>query len=555
MGCHAGTRPRVDLVLIEDLITALRDPRAYAHPVREVGFLQTHISVLFFAGDRVYKLKKPVDLGFVDFSTLERRRHFCQEEVRLNRRMAPDVYRGVVSIHRQADGRLKIGGDGVLLEYAVEMERLPAEQMLDVLLEQGRIDSALIRNLVELLADFHRRADTGADVDGYGTPQAVRALVLGNLREMDPGDSGCMSPVLRAFLIERCGQFVREHVALMERRVVEGRVRDGHGDLHAGNICVTDAGLVAYDCLEFSAALRCSDVACDLAFLAMDLDRRGYRGFGRDLVRRYADLAGDPELRSLMDFYKTHRALVRAKVAALEVADLGRSEDERTGSRLRAMGYAHLAASYQLPPVVLLTCGLPASGKSWLARELARPFEAVILRSDVLRKRDAGLAPTDRVTGAAAHVLYAAGRTRHVYAELRRETLSQLQRGRSVVVDATFSSAAQRAAFLDGLDGPTALVHISCEEAEVKRRMELRAHDRAEVSDADWAVYLAARDRFEAPGLAEAYPLVQYRSGEEALDCVSRVIDSLVTFQEGGHEGDGQGTDRTHTVGSRCSKE
>jgi len=525
-----------------DLLAALRRPEAYpVRPTAPVEVLETHISLLFFADDRVYKVKKGVDLGFLDHSTLEKRRAACREEVRLNSRLAPDVYLRTVPITREADGRLVFDGDGDVVEVAVEMRRLPAERMLDRLLDAGHIDNEIVRSLAEMLALFHLWAPTGPDVNEHGAPTAVRRVVLDNLAALQPFVGGpgeeaasglaVLPRRVHAFLRARLEAFLDKHAGLLAARVDDGRVREGHGDLHAGNLCLTADGPVAYDCIEFSRRLRCGDTANDLAFLAMDLDSRGYRAFARQLVREYARIARDGEVGYLLGFYKTHRALVRALVAALTARQRGPGDPERERWRRRAMASVQLAASYELPPCLILTCGLPGTGKSWWAQRLARPFEACVLRSDVVRKQLHGFNPTSHPSGEAARQLYAPAVTDEVYRQLLRRAGDALACGRSVVVDAAFCRRAERRRFVDvagRLGCPVVVVHVTAPEETVRARLLRRTGDPLEVSDADFAVHEQLRAGFEPPDELLPACRLQAPDGRDADELLLELMDRLV---------------------------
>lgn len=524
------------------LIEALKSPDVYPEPIGEVEFLQTHISYLFFAGDRVYKIKRPVQLDFLDYSTLERRRHFCDEEVRLNRRLAPRVYLGVAAVVRSGDGRLRIRTEGAerpegeIVEWAVEMLRLPTEGMLYRRLENGEFDDRQTAALANLLVRFHAEAPTGDEVDEYGTFEAVEKEILENLEQIErfvakpenETENAVLSPRLGSFLQARARSFLREHRGLFDRRVSEGWIREGHGDLHAGNICITDGDIVIYDCIEFNRLFRCLDVAGDLAFLVMDLDYRGYVETADDLVRRYAELACDPELYDVMDFHKSHRAVVKAKVASLTAADPEADAERSAEQRSEARRYFQLAASYHLPPVLILTCGLPATGKSRVARHIARALRAKVLRSDVERKRQAGLAPTER--GGAA--LYSRETTEATYDRLLEKATAELRSSRSVIVDATFSRRSLREPFLSAAaraGHPVCLLHVTAPEEVVRDRLELRAREADRVSDADFDVYLRARDVFEPPLEIPPRTRVEVRSGRDTSEEASAaVIERLI---------------------------
>ena len=505
------------------VIEALSRPDAWpsrATPER----IETHISEVFLVGDRAYKVKKALVLPFLDYGTLERRRAFCEEELRLNRRLAPGVYLRAAPIARASDGRIALDGEGEVVEWAVEMVRLPAREMLDARLARGEVDNELLREIARTLAAFHASAATGPGVDEHGAPEAVARNARENLRELAANvgrGARVLPPAVHARLEAWTEDQLREHAALLARRAAGGRVRDGHGDLHAGNVCVLDGRVVAYDCIEFSARFRCADVACDLAFLAMDLDRHGFRGSSGVLVREYAELARDPELPLLVPFYKAYRALIRAKVAALRAGDPAHPEPRRDADRAEARRVAQLAASYALPAGLILTCGLPASGKSTVAEAIAGPLGAVLLHSDVRRKVLARVPLHEHRREGYGSGLYAPELKQRTYDSLLESAREALLHGRTVVVDATFPEPSRRAPFRElarELGRPFALVHVTAAEGEIRRRLEARAQDPEQASDADWGVYLRARDAFRPPVELAPEERVDHASGEQPLE-------------------------------------
>jgi predicted kinase len=340
------------------------------------------------------------------------------------------------------------------------------------------------------------------------------------------------APGLVDHLRSWCEAELERHAPLLEERRRAGRVREGHGDLHAGNICLEGDSVIVYDAIEFSPALRCCDVARDLAFLVMDLDFRGFHPLGRLLVQRYAAASGDDGLDPLLPLFSAHLASVRAKVNCIAAADPDLSAAARAGALSTGRRYLHLAAGYGLAPPLVLLSGLPGTGKSWAAGHVASALRAVLLRSDVERKRLAGLEPTARATGTEAEALYGPQMSRMTYAHLLTLAARHLESGRAVVVDATFPDRAARAPFAAlarARAAPLAVVHMTAPEPIVARRLAARAGDAQEPSDADWAVYLRARARFEPPVEIPPRQRVDHdgASGAEAL--VEAVLLRLVS--------------------------
>jgi aminoglycoside phosphotransferase family enzyme/predicted kinase len=510
-----------------------------------VEIIETHLSRLYFVGARVFKVKKAVHLGFVDFSTLEQRKFACDEEVRLNRRLAPDIYLGVRPIVHGPGGGVHVGGTGVPIEYAVEMVRLPAAQMFDAKLARGEIDRACVDRIVARLADFHERAERGPEIDRHAAPEALARRVIENLAGSRAAatrlDAACkpaapsLSPRLARFLEGAFARFIADERARFVRRIAEKRICEGHGDLHTGNLCILPSEVVAFDCIEFSRALRCLDVAADLAFLLMDLDRLGFRAFGRDLARRYSQRTHDPTLQALVPFYEAHLACVRGKVAALRGAGSA-DASVRARSRSEAIGFFAQSASYALPPLLLATTGLPGSGKSFVARALAPRLVAVHLQSDFERKRLAGVAPTERAAPQARAQVYSEEMTRRTYAQLFDEARRDLERGRRVLLDATFPTAELRARAADlarELGVPFVLLACSADDAQTHRRLAARALERNEFSDADAAVYDQAKRRYEPPAEIAPERRIDLAGDANGDDVLVALLDRVLAQLDG----------------------
>jgi len=528
---------------IEWLASELARPEAFPRGAGPIEVRRTFVSLLVFTRERVYKLKQALDLGFIESKTLGRRRYLCDEEVRLNARLAPGVHLGVVPITRGPDGHLLVGGSGEVVEWAVEMVRLPAERMLARRLELGVIDNEQMNALAVLLADFHREAATGPGVDEFGSPAAIGVSIEENFEQLapfvrrpraePPAGIAVLSSAQHAFLRLRARGFLARQRALLEARVAAGRIREGHGDLHAENVCQMPERFVVYDRIEFNPRLRCLDVANDLAFLVMDLDARGFSGFGSYLAHRYAEVTGDSELARLLGFYKGYRAIVRAKVAALSARNPALASEKREALRCESLCYVQLALGYELTPGLVCLAGLPASGKSFLGARLARPLRAALLHSDVRRKRMAGLGTTASASAGWGEGLYAMKQRQGTYRSLLEDAVRALRAGRSVVVDASFTRQAFRRPFVDAavrLGVPYCFVHVSAPEEVVRARMAARGPESG--SDADFGIYLRERAAFEPLDEVPGGHVLDVRSGEGAPeDQVSELLERLIGLE------------------------
>ncbi len=325
-------------------IEALLDPAAYPHGPGKVELVQTQMSLLLLTGDYAYKVKKPVDLGYLNYTTLEKRHHFCHKELELNRRLCPDAYLAVVPITEE-DGGLRIEGQGMAVEYAVKMIQLPRERMLDVLLQRSAVTDGMIEAVAIKLASFHRSARTDPGIASFGGLGVVRQNCDENFAQTEKYIGTSLTSEQYRAIRHYTDSFIDSNATLLRRRAEQGRIRDCHGDLHAAHVCFND-GICIYDCIEFNDRFRYADVASEIAFLAMDLDRYGQTSLSRHLVDSYVELSSDEELMKLLDFYRCYRAYVRGKVESFKLADPHIPDEEKAKALTAACRYFELAESY-----------------------------------------------------------------------------------------------------------------------------------------------------------------------------------------------------------------
>ncbi len=472
------------------MIAALLDPAAYDHPVERVDCLETHISWILLTGTLAYKIKKPVNLGFVDFSTPERRRWFCQEELRLNRRLAPDLYLGLSPIHGPPE-RAAFHGSGPTLELAVRMRQFPQSALLGAVLDHQGLSEAQLERLADDLAAFHAAAAVAGPEDAYGAPELVKAPAVANLEVL--GACGLVpEPDVAALRHWTEDQFEQLRPSFVKRRSL-GRIRECHGDLHLGNMLLEGERLRVFDCLEFSPELRWIDVISDLAFLAMDLEHRQQPDLGAVLLNRWLGRCGDYAGLLTWRWYRVYRSLVRAKVCALRLGQQSLDAGASAALRRDLERYLHGAscATTSPTPALVITHGVSGSGKSHRARQLCRRQGWIQLRSDVERKRlfgtwGQGLAPQlqgDPYRPEVSTMLY----EQHLPQQAERI----LTAGLSVVVDATFLHRDQRRrmeALARKRSVPFLILACVSSQEQARRRLVERQIDGDDPSDADGAV-------------------------------------------------------------------
>jgi uncharacterized protein len=550
---RSGVRPnsevktnRRQIVAVESrlppFVQAMMHTDFYPHRPGSVELKQTHISYVLLADNYVYKVKKPVQFAFLNYSTLEKRRHFCHEEIRLNRRLAPAVYLDVVAIVQNGERfllREPVRNGEQVLEYAVKMRRLPEEHFLDRRISNGRPRKEDFDRIAMKLAKFYATAAID-QARLYGTPEVIRRNLEGNLKEVEP----CIGETLTFEDFKRIrdynGDFLAQHSALLEMRVREGRVRDGHGDLRAEHICLEDDPVI-FDCIEFNEEFRYCDAASEIAFLSMDLDYLGSPLLSEHFVASFENLTHDPELSQLLSLYKSYRACVRGKVETLKSREAEVPEAEREEAKSRARRYFHLAARYAgapCSPALIIVCGLVASGKSMIARNLGDRTGYQILNSDVIRKQLAGIALLTHPAEEYGKGMYSDDFTSLTYNTLLKQTEDCLKSGKGVVVDATFKDPKHRRLFMNlstQMRLPVLFVECRASEEKTLERLKRRQQRPVEVSDATIAVYLQQREEFVPPSeIPDSMRIIVNTDGDpdEAAGLVLNSLRRLLSSPE-----------------------
>jgi aminoglycoside phosphotransferase family enzyme/predicted kinase len=480
-------------------IQSLLDPTAYPHPVDRVDIVETHISWVLLAGDHAYKFKKPVDFGFVDFKTLDRRRFYCREELRRNQPLAAELYEAVIAVCGDPD-RPVLHEDGhesgEAFEYGVRMRRFESADQLDHRLAAGRVTRAEMSDFARRLAMFHAEATRVDPQSAWGTPGTVMGAARENIQQIEsllqrqPELAPRLEPGVRAVAnwTETTGQQLEP--AITQRRT-DGFVRECHGDLHLGNLVRYRHRVIAFDCIEFNPAFYWIDTINEVAFLVMDIADRGRPELARHVLNHYLEWSGDYDGVAVLDFYRVYRAMVRAKVAGLR--SLQMQAEQAEAATTEVAGYLELAEGLLAPrrTWLAITHGLSGSGKSRISAELIEAGEAIRLRSDVERKRLYGLTPDDSSDSGVAAGIYTPEAGRRTYERLLEQAHRLLDAGWPVVVDAAFLTRDQREPFLSlarvrGIAG--VILDITAPETVLRERVRARSQRRDDASEADEAV-------------------------------------------------------------------
>ena len=485
------------------LIAALQNPALYPHPVEGFQVIETHISWVLLTGPFAYKIKKPVNFGFLDFTSLEQRQHFCGEELRLNQRLTEGLYLEVLPV-TGSESAPQLGGSGPAIEYVLKMRQFPQSQLLSAVQARGELTPAHIDALARQIASFHGRTPAVASEHPLCSPQAIVAPMRQNFEQIRPllGDAADLRQLdaLEAWTEANISRLE----PLLATRAASGAIRECHGDLHLGNATLLDGQVVLFDCIEFNEPFRLIDIASDAAFLAMDLEDRGLKALSRRFVSAWLEHSGDYPALELLNFYKAYRALVRAKVALFSLAH--QSDAVQRAATLRQYrNYANLAESYSTIPsrFLAITHGVSAVGKSSVAMRLVEALGAIRLRSDVIRKQLFGEQQPENAVGEG---IYSTDASETTYKKMHELAATVLRAGFPVIIDATYLKREQRdaaASVAESTGVPYLIIDCDAPDAVIEGWLAHRQAQGTDPSDATLDVVHAQRASREPLGADE----------------------------------------------------
>lgn len=519
---------------LRELIYFLEQPASYPHKPKAVKKIQTHISYVFIASPYVYKLKKPVNLGFLDFSTLKKRHQYCQEEVRLNQRLCPNIYEGVCAITKTPEG-FAFSGEHETVDYVVKMKQLPAQYFLDSMLRNDSISFGQIDLIVDRLASFYQAQQPKPEISLWGKQEKLKVSTDENFKQVSSFVDDLIPSSVFLAIKYFTDTFYITQQDLFKRRWLDGHIKDCHGDLRLEHIHISPNGVCMYDCIEFNKRFRYIDVANDIAFLAMDLDHKGYPELSRYLCERIALKLGDLDLLSLIPFYKSYRAFVRGKVAAIKGVEEELDECSRVESRKEAWSYFQLALQYVVSsknPSVVVLMGRIGSGKSTQAQLLAERLGWPLLSSDVTRKQLAGIPLYTRGSDAEREQLYSKEQTEQTYQTLTLNAKAHLLQNKSVVLDATFSKRKYReelSSEMNSLKIDCYFIEVTASDDVIKSRLKKRRHAIHQVSDARLEDFEVLNHKYEVPDEGDVHTVYSVSSDTTLENTALEILKHLIS--------------------------
>jgi aminoglycoside phosphotransferase family enzyme/predicted kinase len=486
----------------------MKDPLSYQHPVDVIQNIQTHISSVYLTGKYVYKIKKAINFGFLDFSTLSKRKKYCEEEIILNKRISPELYLEVVPIVKSKENKIQVNGKGQIVEYAVKMIQFPQKTMMSYLLQKNQVTKNHIDSIVEILISFYKNQKSSLEILSYGKKENIEKNIMENFQQT----TSYIGRTIENKQYDRIKKFneffLKNSNELFNDRMEENYIKSCHGDLHSGNIIIWNDEIKIFDCIEFNKRFQYIDTASDIGFLAMDLDFLNKPFLSCYLIDKFQSNYGDNSILNILNFYKSYRAYVRGKVEGFRLDDFGIPQNLKDKILHKTKRYYLLSEYYitlcylnlqKKHPLLFLICGLTGSGKSTLSLKLSIDYHADIVSTDIIRKKIEGIDYYERHHDKPDTGLYASDKREKTYTEVLNISHELLKRKRNVIIDATFQKNSHRKMVIDLARSANAtLVMIQCVSTDklVKKWLDERRKTNS-ISDGRWEIYQLQKDLFE----------------------------------------------------------
>ena len=453
---------------------------------------ETHISWVLIGNSLVYKIKKPVNFGFLDYSTLEKRLKCCEREVELNSRFSKDIYLGISKIVETGSG-LDFDKDGKLADYCVRMKKIPADRMMDVLIKENRVEEKHIKALAEKIAEFHKNASANKHIAQFGTADMNKKNTDENFEQTKNAVGDYITRYQYNEVKDYTNNFYKENGKLFEERIRNNKIRDCHGDMYSRNICIENENNIhIYDCIEFNERFRYSDVASDVAFLLMDLENYSRYDLSDMFLKYYIEFSNNTELLDIVNFYKIYRAYVRGKIAFFQ-------QNRQEANKYFDLSFGYLPKKFK--PKLIMMCGLTGSGKSYLTDALKKELNAVILNSDIIRKKSAGMSLHEKDLSNFGKGIYSEEMTIKIYNEIKKLAYEFLREGKNTILDATYLLEKYRndvKKYMKRLGIKPIVVYIDADDSTVLEHFKNREQEKS-VSDGRYEIYKEQKKIFEKP--------------------------------------------------------
>jgi len=519
----------------KNIIENLKKPSFFGNDVKSVKLIQTHISVVALTGKYAYKIKKPVNFGFLDFSTLEKRKYFCEEEVRLNKRLCPDIYLDVLPITTE-DNNILLNRKGKIIDYALKMKEFPQEKIMTNLLKKGEINIQIIEKICDILIDFYKNGEQSKEIDNFGSVKSVKLNIDENFEQTEFAIGISIPKNTYKSIQKISNEFLNKKEDIFNWRIKHGFIHDCHGDLHSGNI-VVDEKIYIFDCIEFNERFRYCDVASDLSFLAMDLDYLNFPFLSSYLIKYYIEKSKDIEILNVINLYKSYRAYVRGKVTSFRLNDSSIDNNERDEIIKISKKYFELSNYYTSllsidmninKPILFMISGLTGTGKSTLALKLAIDYNATHIDTDIIRKESAGINKFERHHDNIDTGLYSPKNVDITYDKMLKKAEKNLKNGKNIVLDATFQKEKYRNLVREISNKNKAILislNCCCPEEIVKKWLEERLKTKS-VSDGRWEVYNNQKKTFESIKKAENF--IEFNTSKQSYDYRLKFFSNLI---------------------------